>query len=100
LSGKTLAVLDEFIISRRRNFVVEVKRRLEREFFVRDDEMNVGGTSVRTERLRIRSNKDRHMKKSMISTPALLTEDFSIFLSHFLLSSSLLKVLYSSFHTS
>lgn len=42
-------------------------------------------SSVRVDRVRIGSNKDRQVKKSMISTPALLTEGFSIFLSHFLL---------------
>jgi hypothetical protein len=79
-----LTGLDEFIISRRRNSVVEVKRRLEREFFESEEKMKVGVSSVRIDRVQIGSNKDRQMKKSMISTPALLTEDFSIFLSHFL----------------
>jgi len=78
--------------------VVEVKRRLEREFFESEEKMKVGVSSVRIDRVQIGSNKDRQMKKSMISTPALLTEDFSIFLSHFFFVFFLLKVLYSSFH--
>jgi len=64
--------------------VVEVKRRLEREFFESEEKMKVDVSTVRIDRVQIGSNKDRQMKKSMISTPALLTEDFSIFLSHFL----------------
>jgi len=61
-----------------------VKRRLEREFFESEEKMKVGVSSVRIDRVQIGSNKDRQMKKSMISTPALLTEDFSIFLPQFL----------------
>ena len=80
--------------------MVEVKRRLEREFFESEEKMKVGVSSVRIDRVQIGSNKDRQMKKSMISTPALLTEDFSqSFFSISFLSCSLLKVLYSSFHT-
>ena len=71
------------------NSAVEVKRRSEREFFGGggrggDEGIKVGGSAVRMKRVERGSNKDRHMKKSMISTPALLTEDFSIFLSRFL----------------
>lgn len=68
------------------NSAVEEKRRSEREFFGwggGDEGIKVGGSAVRIKRVERGSNKDRHMKKSMISTPALLTEDFSIFLSPF-----------------
>jgi len=62
LSGTTLTGLDEFIISRRRNSVVEVKRRLERQFFESEEKMKVGVSSVRIDRVQIGSNKDRQMK--------------------------------------
>jgi hypothetical protein len=61
----------------------------------RENKAKVAGTSVRMKRVHIGNNKDRQMKKSMISTLALLTGNSfteSFFLVFFS-SSSFLKVL-------